>query len=291
MWRSLYPVLCLTVLKICININIITFFLPIHFSPLMRLSNIISLVLSASFAVHQVSCVSAHNSWVVPDGFGNVVQMISSIRVPAGSDPEGTYWMANGFHQGYLGMQRNGIHERRILFAIWDDGQGSQVDTLSQGENITVEPFGGEGTGYHAFAYYNWKTEQTVYFKLTADIDTEKNGATYTGYYSVDEGQHWEILASFFAERQPYYLEGLWGFLEDFGGTGVMREGYWGNATITNSEGQTIPITQYDLRHTKPQVDSEEWMQVVLPNNEVYQRIGGTKDEGIVPPENPCCES
>lgn len=258
----------------------------------MRLYSLISLVLST--ATYAVNGVSVHNAWQVPYSFyPAITEMVSSLRVPTGSDPVTSYWMANGFANGYMGMQHNDEEERRILFSIWDDGQGSPVNLIKKGETAVAEEFGGEGTGAHAYLRYNWKPEETVYFKVTADVDYPKNGTTYTGYYSADDGQHWNLVASFFAENQPYYLSSLYGFLEDYGGTGVLREGYYGNFTIKNVNNEMTGITKFIFTHTSPIEEDESWMQIQDvgdKKNEVYQRIGGTKDQGKYPPTNPCCE-
>ena len=39
--------------------------------------------------------------------------------VPEGNDVLGSYFMANGFAQGYFGIQVNSPTERRILFSVW----------------------------------------------------------------------------------------------------------------------------------------------------------------------------
>jgi hypothetical protein len=43
----------------------------------------------------------------------------SEINVPQGYDPVGSYYMANGFGQGYFGYQVNSATERRFLFSVW----------------------------------------------------------------------------------------------------------------------------------------------------------------------------
>lgn len=256
----------------------------------MRFSNLITSIISAAFVVHQASCVAVHNGWVVPEDFGDITEMISSIRVPKGSDPEGSYWMANGFNRGYMGMQHNFGVERRILFSIWDNGQKSIVNLAEKGEGALVEGFGGEGTGAHAIIHYDWKTEDTVYFKVTANPDFEQNAGIFSGHYSTDGGQNWNLVATFIAEQQPIYLTGLYGFLEDYPGTRVMREGYYGNFTIKNTEGRTAQITDFSFTHTDPYDERDYWEQKqhLGPNNEVYMRIEGNKEEGIYsPPSNP----
>lgn len=256
----------------------------------MRFFSLITTVLSAALAVQQATCVAVHNRWIIPKNFGDIKEMVTSIRVPHGSDPETTYWMANGFSNGYMGMQHNSGTERRILFSVWDDGKGSTVDLVAKGKGAIAEGFGGEGTGAHAYIHYNWKPGQTVFFKVTAKVDKAKNGATYSGYFSTNKGKTWRLVASFFAEKQPYYLSSLYGFLEDYKGTPEVREGYWSNFSIKNTRNRKARITEFSFTHTKPYAN-DQWMQAQhLHGNEVYQRIGGTYDQGVIVPTKPCCE-
>jgi hypothetical protein len=108
----------------------------------MFISHYITLAISALVAAQQVSCVAVHNAWYVPTAFSAIKEMISSIRVPTRSNPVNTYWMANGFSGGYMGMQRNSGSERRILFSIWDNGHESVVDLVKKGANVTAEGVG-----------------------------------------------------------------------------------------------------------------------------------------------------
>lgn len=258
----------------------------------MLISRFAALLISSVIASTQVSAVSVHNWWDVPSNSGDIKEIVSSIRVPAGgSDPIHTYWMANGFTGGYLGMQRNSPTESRILFAVWDDGKGSTVDLVKKNGKAVAEGFGGEGTGAHAFIRYNWKTEQTVYFKVTAAVKKEKNGTQFSGYYSTNNGRTWQIIASFFANKQLRWLESPYGFLENFGSDqSGIREGFYGNFTIKNTKGKTHKITSVSFTHTDPNASKQEvWMQKqkIGKNNEVYQRIDGSARNGIYPPTNP----
>lgn len=256
----------------------------------MFISRYITVAISTLLVAQQVSCVSVHNWWNIPSGTGNIIEMVSSIRVPTGSDPTNTYWEANGFSVGYMGMQHNSGTERRILFSIWDNGKGSTVDLVKKAPNAIAEGFGGEGTGAHAYLKYDWKTQETVFFKVTSNVNTKRNGSTFSGYYSTDLGKTWKLVASFFANQQPYYLKGLYGFLENFGGDqSQIREGYYGNFTITSQDRKRQSITSVGFSHTEPKSTSDVWMQKqnLGPNNEVYQRIDGPKDKGIFPPTNP----
>lgn len=167
----------------------------------MHISRFIPLFVSVFLATQQVSSVSVHNWWNLPSDFGEIKEMVSSIRVPKGSDPVATYWEANGFSVGYMGMQHNSETERRILFSIWDNGKRSTVDLLEKGDGAIAEGFGGEGTGAHAYIKYTWAPQETVFFKVKAQVDEKKNGSTYSGYYSTDLGTSWKLVASFFANE------------------------------------------------------------------------------------------
>jgi hypothetical protein len=50
---------------------------------------------------------------------GLVLAVNCEITVPVGQDPIGSYFMANGFGEGYFGFQVNSKTERRVLFSVW----------------------------------------------------------------------------------------------------------------------------------------------------------------------------
>ena len=41
------------------------------------------------------------------------------MTIPKNNDVVGSYFMANGFAEGYFGIQVNSETERRILFSVW----------------------------------------------------------------------------------------------------------------------------------------------------------------------------
>ena len=84
---------------------------------------------------------------------------------PAGFQPIGSYFMTNGFGEGYMGIQVNSPTERRILFSIWsgfDTNNPSevpldfQVKLIEKGPNVTINAFGGEGSGGQSYLVYPW---------------------------------------------------------------------------------------------------------------------------------------
>ncbi|KAL9537371.1 hypothetical protein MBANPS3_011835 [Mucor bainieri] len=226
----------------------------------------------AFVAVSQVACVSVHNWWSVPSGFGNIKELVSSIRVPRASDPQNTYWMANGFTGGYMGFQHNS-------------------DVLKKGDGVIAKGFGGEGTGSQSYKVHSWKAQDTVYFKVTSDVNEDKNETTLSGYYSTNGGKTWNLMATFLAHKQKIYLSSPYSFLENFGSDqSTLKEGFYGNQTITGTSGKVAHITKFSFTHTTPVRNGElyEQKQSLGPSNEVYMRIDGSKNQGIYnPPSNP----
>ena len=71
---------------------------------------------------------SVHLAYDVPEN-KDVQWFYNEITVPEGQDVVGSYYMANGFGQGYFGMQVNSESERRVLFSVW-----SPYDTQNPNE-------------------------------------------------------------------------------------------------------------------------------------------------------------
>ena len=127
---------------------------------------------------------SCHLSYTIPTN-QQVSYYYSEVKVPAGEDKIGSYFMANGFGQGYFGMQVNSATERRILFSVWSPystDNPSQIPaedriTLNRkGTNTTTGEFGGEGSGGQSYLKYNWTAATTYKFLLKGEPDN--NGST-----------------------------------------------------------------------------------------------------------------
>ena len=77
--------------------------------------------------------------------------------------------MANGFGEGYFGIQVNSETERRILFSIWspfktDDPNSisqttKKLDYLKKENGVTSGEFGNEGSGGQSYKVFNWQAE------------------------------------------------------------------------------------------------------------------------------------
>ncbi len=50
----------------------------------------------------------------------------------------GSYFMANGFGQGYFGIQVNSASERRILFSVWSPFSTNNPREIPDDQRITL---------------------------------------------------------------------------------------------------------------------------------------------------------
>ncbi|KAI8330480.1 hypothetical protein BC941DRAFT_456763 [Chlamydoabsidia padenii] len=209
--------------------------------------------------------------------------MESSIRVPKGSDPNHTYWCAIGFNRGYLGMQHNDGTERRILFSIWDDQKGGKVDALQVGEGGKNEYFGGEGTGMHTMLHYNWKSEETVFFRLLADVNKAGNYSDYTAWYRSGDKGKWTLIAKYRAHNITRWLTNNYSFLENYkhADTKMIREGFYGNQTIVNTDGKRVKV---HMGYQPQRISKGDVWEQRAVNGEDYFRMDGPKNKGLYPP-------
>ncbi len=182
-------------------------------------------------------------------------------EVTAVDDPVTTYYMATGFARGYFGMQVNAPTERRIIFSVWDAGNGTTADDrstvaaadwtqlLGKGEGVVAEVFGNEGTGGHSHLVYDWKTGSTQRFVVTARIDGTHT--IYSGYWFHPERQQWMLIASFRAPKDGQGLRRLYSFSENFGGeTGHLRRKVrFGPSWIQLASGEWRELTTVTFSH------------------------------------------
>jgi hypothetical protein len=165
---------------------------------------------------------SVHLNYDLPDA--TVEWVHSAITVPEGKDPVGAYYMANGFDEGYFGIQVNSEEERRVLFSVWSphdtDDPSSIPDSLrvqlvAKGDGVTAGEFGGEGSGGQSYLTYSWEAGTTYRFLTRAEPDGE--GSTiYTAYFYPPEEGEWRFIASFKRPQTDTWYEGWYSFLENF---------------------------------------------------------------------------
>jgi hypothetical protein len=182
-------------------------------------------------------------------------------EVTAVEEPFYTFYMACGFSRGYFGMQVNSETERRIIFSVWDAGNGTkaidrstvskddQTQLLAKGEGVEASVFGHEGTGGHSHLVYPWKTGQAQ--KFVVAVKPEGDHTTYSGYWFQPEKQRWMLIASFRAPKDGQYLRGLHSFSENFGGQNghQQRKALYGPQWIANADGKWTELTTAKFSH------------------------------------------
>lgn len=196
---------------------------------------------------------SVHLGYVVPDGT-NAEWFYNEVTIPKGNDVLGSYFMADGFGEGYFGMQVNSPTERHILFSVWspfttDDPkkipEDQKIIMLKKGENVHTGEFGNEGSGGQSYMNYMWKTGNIYRFLVHAKPDG--NGRTeYMAYFFAPELGKWQLIAGFSRPKTNTYLKHLHSFLENFEpeqGT-ITREVHFNNEWICDSNGKWIELTK-----------------------------------------------
>lgn len=179
---------------------------------------------------------SVHLNYDVSEVKDDVEWFYNEIVVPEGSDVIGSYFMANGFAEGYFGMQVNSPTERRILFSVWSPFQtddpkqipdDKKIIMLKKGKNIYTGEFGNEGSGGQSYLKYNWKAGETCKFLLRGKPG-DNNYTNYTAWFYSNEEKKWLLIASFNRPATSTYLKRLHSFLENFDpSTGYITRKAW----------------------------------------------------------------
>jgi hypothetical protein len=180
--------------------------------------------------------------------------MYSEIEIDQDQDVIGSYFMANGFGEGYFGIQVNSETERRILFSIWspfktDDPNSipddQKIRLVKKGEGVTTGEFGNEGSGGQSYKVFNWKA-QTRYGFLTKVKPNSDNTTDYTSYFFDPETNKWHLIASFRRPQTNTYVTRPYSFLENFiPNTGALsRRGGFYNQWMRDSKGNWHEITE-----------------------------------------------
>ena len=171
----------------------------------------------------------------------------SEITVPAGSDPIGSYYMANGFSEGYFGIQVNSPNERRILFSVWSPfrtdnpneiPKDQRIVALAKGPGVQVGKFGNEGSGGQSYLVYPWTAGKTYRF-LTKVLPNGDGSTTYTSWFGDKGADEWRLIASFQRPKTDTTLKGFHSFLESFSPSfGYLGRGaQYGNTWVVDEKG------------------------------------------------------
>ncbi len=166
---------------------------------------------------------SVHLNYTTPEGM-DILWFYNEITVPKGNDVIGSYFMANGFGEGYFGIQVNSAKEKRILFSVWSPYKTQNPDDipdefkiilLGKGVGVTTGEFGNEGSGGQSYKIFDWKAGNTYRFLLKGE-PSENNSTDYTAYFFAPEEKEWSLIASFRRPHTHTYLTRPHSFLENF---------------------------------------------------------------------------
>ena len=184
---------------------------------------------------------SVHMGYTVP---ANTEYFYNEMTIPVGQDAIGSYFMANGFGQGYMGIQVKSPSERWILFSVWDSDNGAKTTLVSKGEGVIDNAFGGEGTGGQTYLSYNWAAGTTYRFITRARPDG-KGGSDYSAWFYAPETGKWRYIATWKRPAISTYLTGVHSFLENFIDTlgYTERRVQFGNQWARNASGTWSEVT------------------------------------------------
>ncbi|UQV48207.1 DUF5077 domain-containing protein [Janthinobacterium lividum] len=184
---------------------------------------------------------SVHMGYTVP---ANTEYFYNEMTIPKGQDAIGSYFMANGFGQGYMGIQVKSPSERWILFSVWDADNGAKTTLVSKGAGVVDNAFGGEGTGGQTYLSYNWAAGTTYRFITRARPDG-KGGSDYSAWFFAPETGKWRYIATWKRPAISTYLTGVHSFLENFIDTlgYTERRVQFGNQWARNVSGAWSEVT------------------------------------------------
>ena len=196
---------------------------------------------------------SVHLRYDIPNEADDIVWFYNEITVPEGEDVVGSYFMANGFAEGYFGIQVNSTEERRILFSVWspyktDDPksipQEYRIKLLGKGENVHAGKFGNEGSGGQSYLRYMWRAGNTYRFLLKG-VPSENNSTDFTAFFYAPELNKWLLIASFRRPKTSTYLKRPHSFLENFvTETGyISRKLYYSNQWVCDASNKWHELT------------------------------------------------
>ncbi len=197
---------------------------------------------------------SVHLNYEIPADVGDVEWFYNEITVPEGNDVEGSYFMANGFGEGYFGIQVNSSTERRILFSVWSPFKTDQpgeipedqrIILIKKGTDVKAGAFGNEGSGGQSYRIFGWKSGVTYRFLLKG-APSENNSTDYTAYFFAPERGKWELIASFRRPKTTSYLKRPHSFLENFipENGNITRMAIYSNQWVCNTSGKWFELNK-----------------------------------------------
>ena len=114
---------------------------------------------------------SVHLTWRIPSvNNSQCVEFYNEVTVQ--ETAKCTYFCAIqfGYGGGYCGIQQRDYPDDKIaIYSVWHQ-PGHDVFLVDQGPEVTVEPFGGEGTGLKSMKPFHWEIGEKVGFLVKSRL-------------------------------------------------------------------------------------------------------------------------
>ena len=217
-------------------------------------------------------------------GIGNIEWFYTELKVPSNYDAVGSYYMTNGFGEGYFGIQVKSPTERWVLFSVWSPNTTNdpnlippedRVILVRKGANVVTGTFGNEGAGGQSYLVYNWKAENTYKF-LVQGKPIANNFTQYTAWFFAPEDNTWYLIASWNRPKTSTYLKSLYSFIENFlpeTGT-TTRMAYYGNQWVKPDGGNWTELIKGTVTGS-PENQYRKDYAGGLVNGSYYLKISG----------------
>ena len=167
------------------------------------------------------------------------------IMLPQESDIIGTYAMALGVLNGYMGIQMNGYAadgspRHDVLFSMWDDGSTDEDPNLPEylragavdwDPLTTTNRFGNEGTGVQTYRKGQYwtpgkyvqfitncrpeTTSYTTYVNGKPTVHTQHN-MLVSAWFNALDGKGWQYMATVRKRNSTTYFDAWYSFLENY---------------------------------------------------------------------------
>lgn len=157
-----------------------------------------------------------------------------------------TYYAGLVWNTGYMGLQRGGGgYFKHVHFSVWDPPSGGLAEFVYADNDVEVQRFGGEGTGWKAMWPFNWN--ENITYRLCVLL-THTNSSTYYDSYFFDPTiGTWKHMATFRRTDALHSFSYVASFVEDFGSTFQNRRScLFGNAWLRKFDKKWV-----DLRTAK----------------------------------------
>ena len=234
---------------------------------------------------------SVHLAYTLPEE--DIEWFYNEVTVPPEGEIMHSYYMADGFREGYFGMQYNSPTERRILFSVWSPfatenpeeiPDSLKIKLLRKGKDVHIGEFGNEGSGGQSYLRYPWIAGETYKFLMQVRPD-DNNNTIYTAYFYSPEEAEWKLIASFLRPQTSTWYKNPYSFLENFNPDQgyLSRKVLFDNQWVRSKEGKWIPLTEATFTHdatAKAQVRLD-YIGGKTEDNRYYLKMGGFFDENI----------